>query len=322
MILLGSKGLFTMTWYPESRTMVQLLLEALFLYDPATNIAIRESLPSTIISILEVATHLGDGTLLAGLAITAYLLGFRRDIGGGAILLAVIVLTFALVSGLKGVLGIPRPIFVTELGFGPPYYPGYSTPSAHAMGATVVYGTFAYLGSIGSKRLRLFGGIVMISIIGLSRVVLGLHFLGDVLLGIVLGLTVMVVAIHLGRDRLVIVYLLALLVTIIAFSLGSREFTTMILGAAIGGAVSWTVVKSRPVSDAPVAIAIVALPMGVVAGIYLRITANVVIDPALEIAAAALGFSIVIALPSIAHRVEQHPRWGMLFSSVMDRTRS
>ncbi|MEO8335170.1 MAG: phosphatase PAP2 family protein [bacterium] len=68
-----------------------------------------------------------------------------------------------------------------------------SFPSGHAMSATVVYGTVAYLlmrlqKHTWAKALTLSGAIILILLICLTRLYLGVHYPSDVLGGIIVGL--------------------------------------------------------------------------------------------------------------------------------------
>lgn len=68
-----------------------------------------------------------------------------------------------------------------------------SFPSGHAMSATVVYGTVAYLLArlqkhVWSRTLTLIAAVVIVALISLSRLYLGVHYPSDVLAGIIIGL--------------------------------------------------------------------------------------------------------------------------------------
>jgi undecaprenyl-diphosphatase len=70
---------------------------------------------------------------------------------------------------------------------------GYSFPSGHAMGSTIVFGTLAYLAlrTLGSWRQRSAAvafASTMILAISLSRIYLGVHWISDVAAGIAAGL--------------------------------------------------------------------------------------------------------------------------------------
>jgi undecaprenyl-diphosphatase len=69
-----------------------------------------------------------------------------------------------------------------------------SFPSGHAMSATIVYSTVAYLAARLQKRrwsraLTLFVALVVILLICSSRVYLGVHYPSDVLAGVIIGLS-------------------------------------------------------------------------------------------------------------------------------------
>jgi undecaprenyl-diphosphatase len=84
--------------------------------------------------------------------------------------------------GLKSLFHRGRPSFEAPLLI----LSGYGFPSGHAMAATVFYG-FA-IGVLVPVRRRpdfaLAGGVSMIALVGFSRVYLGVHYVSDVLAGI------------------------------------------------------------------------------------------------------------------------------------------
>jgi membrane-associated phospholipid phosphatase len=93
---------------------------------------------------------------------------------------------YAAVLALKAWLAIPRPpasaMLVAEAGYG--------FPSGHAAAATVVYGGLALeYGWRDGPRLAAVG--VLVGAVSLTRVVLGVHYLGDVVAGVALGLAVL-----------------------------------------------------------------------------------------------------------------------------------
>jgi membrane-associated phospholipid phosphatase len=68
----------------------------------------------------------------------------------------------------------------------------YSFPSGHAMISTAAYGALAYLawGPLRTPRRRLIvvaGTVVLVALIGFSRLYLGVHYLSDVLAGVAGG---------------------------------------------------------------------------------------------------------------------------------------
>lgn len=91
---------------------------------------------------------------------------------------------------LKGVFQRDRPSGFEALGSAP----GYSFPSGHAMGATLLFGSLAYVIYFSiehSRRLRVLAVtlcVLMILSIGASRIYLGVHYLSDVMAGFAAGL--------------------------------------------------------------------------------------------------------------------------------------
>ncbi len=84
--------------------------------------------------------------------------------------------------GLKFLLHRGRPVFEDPLLI----LSSYSFPSGHAMASTVFYGFV--MGCVLSARQRfagaaIAGGILMIALVGFSRVYLGAHYVSDVLAG-------------------------------------------------------------------------------------------------------------------------------------------
>lgn len=91
---------------------------------------------------------------------------------------------------LKAVFHRARPSGFAALG----HAAGYSFPSGHAMAATLLYGSLAYVTyfsidhSRGRRLLAVALCVFMILSIGASRVYLGVHYLSDVLAGFAAGL--------------------------------------------------------------------------------------------------------------------------------------
>jgi membrane-associated phospholipid phosphatase len=91
---------------------------------------------------------------------------------------------------MKAVVRRPRPEFATRF----LHYQSWSFPSGHSMGSLIGFAMLAYtiirVCEIESTRAKVAiwtGAIVMIALVGYSRIYLGVHYLSDVVAGYALG---------------------------------------------------------------------------------------------------------------------------------------
>jgi undecaprenyl-diphosphatase len=131
-------------------------------------------------------TDLGDGRFLnwVGLLSVVALL-VRREWFRALVWAAGQLASWWIVPALKGVFERKRPEFAD--------LDSFSFPSGHSFGAAVVYGLLALLAVRVWHRSRwrwpIAGGLAaVIVLVGLSRIMLGVHYFSDVLAGIGLGL--------------------------------------------------------------------------------------------------------------------------------------
>jgi len=95
----------------------------------------------------------------------------------------------------------PRPFFADPFGT----WSGYSFASGHSIGATLLYGQLAlFLAPMLKNRhwrgLTIGLAILLILLVGFSRIALGAHYLSDVLGGIVLGVFWLTLCFWLSRS--------------------------------------------------------------------------------------------------------------------------
>jgi membrane-associated phospholipid phosphatase len=147
----------------------------------------RASEPLT--ELFEAVTTLGNGLVLAGVAgIAAYLLlrrGNRRE--GLLVVLAFVgaeILSYSLKLGFRR----DRPFFTDPLAT----ENTFSFPSGHSTVSLAVYGALAVVLARhvrGRAKVACLGAaVVLVSLIGFSRLYLGVHFLTDVLAGFAAGI--------------------------------------------------------------------------------------------------------------------------------------
>lgn len=299
-----------------------------FLWDYETNRTIHEALPDFVVTYFELVTRLGDGATVVALAIIFFWFGRRRDWEYRGMVMAIAVATLAVSAGLKGILDVQRPLFAAieagqPLEFAPEEYDGLSTPSAHAMGSAAIYGALAVVMDVGKRWQRyVLAGFVIVSV-AFSRVVIGVHYLGDVVLGVLLGLFLVWLALWVAErsERSVLpVFVLALFVAVVANPLGSEEFVTMSIGSAFGGIFAWWYIHDRnpsPTGGALLLFAVLLLPALVAFRVFeALLSVEVAVEFAgwdvpematIRIVGYATLFGLALAVPVLAERFNEHP---------------
>ena len=148
---------------------------------------LHEHASHPVVQLFSAITWAGNAIVLAGLTGLVLLALVRRRRIGDALFLTATALGIEVVNGgLKLLFHRSRP----ELSF--VHLDTYSFPSGHAAGSAAVYAAFAYLLVRSAPlRWRLLTGAAtgtLIVLVGVSRLVLGAHYLSDVLAGTALGL--------------------------------------------------------------------------------------------------------------------------------------
>lgn len=158
--------------------------------DEAAEIAALDLNSPKLTSVMRFITFFGNGKTLILLSVATSLLILRTQTRRYLYSFIAIMAAGGLLSFLlKDVFHRARPdSFEPLVG-----YVGSSFPSGHAMGSALFFGSLAYLLITGCRFpvLRIAGVVLCIlavSLISLSRVYLGVHYLSDVAAGIVAGL--------------------------------------------------------------------------------------------------------------------------------------
>lgn len=172
--------------------------------------ALHGSVPDPVLVLFALLTQLGDVWFLFLLGGMLYVAGDELPRWGidrrrGLFILGLLLTYVALIGVLKGFFLFPRPVGAGD----PPVVrwvpsvlqwvfadittadgPGF--PSGHTFGSTLVWGGFALIVGEGkrSRAWLAFAGAV-VGIVSLSRLVLGVHYLVDVVVGVGLGLVVL-----------------------------------------------------------------------------------------------------------------------------------
>lgn len=211
--------------------------------------AIQELLPEWLVVVLAVVTQLGDVWLLALVLATAYWRwpSTQDDVAmvGGLFLAGL-----GAYRALKELLRLPRPdappLDVEVLPWGIDWLyaatasaSGYGFPSGHATNATVVYVGLALVLPIGTRTQRLAVAAGLVALVGVSRVVLGVHYVVDIVVGAALGLVVVTVGVsrlpRLARDRGTPVFVLAVATTAVYLAVDAPDDRAWLMAAAALG---------------------------------------------------------------------------------------
>ncbi|PSQ09037.1 phosphoesterase PA-phosphatase [Halobacteriales archaeon QS_5_68_33] len=205
--------------------------------------AVRELVPAWFVQVFVVFTELGNvGLFLVVFALDYWFLDRER----GAHAIGLVVGGMALITALKFHFAAPRPpASVTAIPIS-----GFSFPSGHAMGAAVAYGTLAVDLDVGSWKQRFPVAGALIAFVALSRVVLGVHFVRDVVAGVLFGLGFVVVAFALTKRDPRKAFFLAVALGAVAFVVsGASSDGIEVLGSAIGGTLAWEALEDVPRVD-------------------------------------------------------------------------
>ncbi|MEF8777507.1 MAG: phosphatase PAP2 family protein [Natronomonas sp.] len=201
----------------------------------------------------------------------------------GAFGIALAIGGLAVTTALKELFRLPRPPGAAEpvgVAFVPetlvPIYAeigaadGFGFPSGHAIAAVVIYGGLALL--VGTRRGYVVGAALCV-LLPLSRIVLGVHYLVDVVAGVAVGAVFLAIAYRLcgrgsnpGR-----VLLLALFAALVGAAVDYNTDTMLALGGALGARIGWGIVGGAVVHETTtrigsVASAVVGIAFGVLFG--------------------------------------------------------
>ena len=285
--------------------------------------AIHTAADWPVLVLFGLVTQLGDGWFLFLLGGTLYVAGDQLPRWGierrrGLFVLGLVLTAVALVGALKAYFQLPRPpsasgddvlvlpsvlrtLFVTIA-----TADGYGFPSGHALGSTMVWGGCALVLRRGSFRKRAGIAGVIIGLVALSRLVLGVHYLVDVVVGVVVGGLVLWSLYRLtdGGTRPGRVLLVATGVGSLGVLLGVTFESVAAVGAAVGAWVVWRAVAdstpARPTTRRAAATGFVVL--GAVGGLFVAITA---LEPplALTFLGSAVGAGGAVGAPLLGERL-------------------
>ncbi|MEO8811102.1 MAG: phosphatase PAP2 family protein [Rhodanobacter sp.] len=149
--------------------------------------SLRDQLPRPVLRAIAMLTHLGDKLWVATASAAVLLVLLLRRHWQLALAWTVALVGILPVNGtLKALFRRVRPLhdhgFIIE--------PGWSFPSGHAFGAVVFYGMLAYVLLRLSPRFHraiIAAAMLLIGVVGISRILLQVHYFSDVLAGYAAG---------------------------------------------------------------------------------------------------------------------------------------
>ena len=205
---------------------------------------IWEQYPSEYLDIAVFVTDLGDLTAVMVLLSVLY---WAVDREKSALVVSYIVAGASVLLLLKIGFGLPRP----EVELIAREYDRYGFPSGHAFTATVVYG--GLLLTFGKHRnpVPALGTAGLVAAIALSRVVIGVHYLADVIAGVAVGIAFLFAMERLTdrvpRRGFAVGVSLAVPAVAVAFTVGAETSLALVaLGTALGGLVGTVSLDSIP----------------------------------------------------------------------------
>lgn len=212
-------------------------------------------LPEAMTAVAGLVTQLGDMWFVMVGVCALYVLATRRrslsdsPANDCVYLFALTVAAYSLTVTLKHALGLPRPPGAATAkpptwipGLGRTAYEsmvtgdGYGFPSGHALKTTAVYGGAALALDVWDRNRRLAVAGVLTALVAASRVVLGVHYVVDV----VVGVAFLAAAIRLTDQRPARALALSTALGGVAFATAGTFKSGLALSAAAVGLVVWT----------------------------------------------------------------------------------
>ncbi|MFC4437961.1 MULTISPECIES: phosphatase PAP2 family protein [Natrialbaceae] len=154
--------------------------------------AIRRAVPEWTVSLFDAIALLGDEfvvvAVLLGIAAAEAVRSVRRDVDRPlsrrtGFVLGVVLGGLALTLLLKTAFGFSRP--PESLQAIPREGEGF--PSGHTMAATILWGALALRSRTSTHRRRLLAAALLVGLVGLSRLVLGVHYFVDIVASVGFG---------------------------------------------------------------------------------------------------------------------------------------
>jgi len=268
----------------------------------AASRAIREAVPAELLPVVLVVTALGGANVpMVGLSLAYWNAEDHREE-----LLAVVATAFlalAMTLSLKWGIGLPRPPESAYRAVTPDSPVGF--PSGHTIAATTVYGGVLVAFDRHRDRRLVVPVAGLVAAVGLSRVVLGVHYLGDVVAGAAVGLLLLGALVVALRRGPAVVFGLATVCAVPAlFVAGDAGNVALALGGSLGGllgTVRWSGAERFRSGVERVALSVVGLAFLAGALVVAEASASNVVLAGGSYCVLAVG---IVFLPGLVGRVD------------------
>lgn len=218
---------------------------------------VQEFIPEWAAILIALLTQLGDGWFL--ITLLAVLYWTRKKEQDSILFLGgILACGIGLYRGLKYLFRLPRPDeplldpellpwLIRPIYEATAFHSGYGFPSGHATMATIVYFGLATVLSTGPRRLRYLLAGTVVTVVGFTRVALGVHYLVDIVVGVFLGAVLLYIAFRLldkvSFERGTLLFAVAILLNL--FYVGTSEANTesiIMIGVTLGVFAGWQLI--------------------------------------------------------------------------------
>lgn len=232
--------------------------------DLGVTVAIREDIPEWAVEVFSLLSLPGDLVVIVPVLAVLYLSSVSRTLLGRgesspptsmcddrtAAVIAVVFGGLALVVFLESLLGFGRPpielhaVSASKYGF----------PSGHTMAATILWGGIALWAPVGRARTRFVVAGAIVAVVGVSRLALGVHYLVDVVAGVVVGTGYLLLVWPRVETRPRYAFAVAVAIALAAvLETGGNDRSVLALVGTTGAAFGWQIIESNPVKTRLVA---------------------------------------------------------------------
>ena len=218
--------------------------------------AVRDAFPEWLAFLVAFLSHLGSVWFVAPAVVLAF---WYLDPRRFASWIGIVLGCYAVMIGLKGYFETPRPgvdpavaVESLPLPVALVYAPAVeistsSFPSGHAMAAVVIWTMLALELDVGTGRQRIATAVAMVGLVSLSRVVVGVHFPVDVVVGTLVGLGYVAAMLAIRRRMrtrgrhaaTTAVFAIGVVLALLALVTDGRTDAAALFGGSIGATLAW-----------------------------------------------------------------------------------